>query len=91
MDPDELPTIRRALLRALYVRREAALTVSFLTQTVRRKTGLDLTDPLISTELQFLADSGWVTSTGDGMGGSLRYHSLTPDGVRYCEANQLTD
>jgi DNA-binding HxlR family transcriptional regulator len=92
MDPADLPDIRRELLRSLWLRREAALTVPYLTRRVRQRTGLqEVTDSVITTELSFLQQSGWTTASPDPMGGPVKYHSLTPDGTKYCEANELTD
>ena len=86
-DPADL---RREILRALYQRRAAALSAGHLSTILTRKTGDRVTTDQVNVELKFLDGHALTESHPDPLG-SVVYHSLSKDGILYCERHDLTD
>ena len=86
-DPADL---RREILRALYLRRAAALSSGHLATILTRKTGEPVTPGETLNEIKFLTGMSFVEAVTDPLG-STTNHNLTPDGLLYCERNDLTD
>lgn len=88
MDPADL---RRALIRALYIRRASALTASYLHTILKRNTGeQDLKESAVRDEINFFISRGEIESTPDPLG-STQHYSLTAAGTLFAERNGLTD
>jgi hypothetical protein len=91
MDPKHLPEIRRELRRQLYLRRAGVMQADWITPKVKNRTGLPVTDAVILAELVYLIKKNHVAASPDPDGGSVIFYELTPDGINFCEANELTD
>lgn len=91
MDVDLLPEVRREIRRALYLRRAGVHKATHIKYSVNHRAQLSLTEAEVKTELKYLSDKGHVKSHEDPDGGTVLLYELTPDGINFCEANDLVD
>lgn len=89
MTPDPAD-LRREILRALYQRRAAALSAGHLSTILSRRTGDRITPDQVNVELKFLTGRKLTEANEDPMGSAV-YHSLSAEGILYCERNDLAD
>ena len=88
--PPDPADLRREILRALYLRRAAALSAGHLSTILSRRTGDKVTADQVNVEIKFLTGLKFTEANDDPMGSTV-YHSLSTAGILHCERNDLTD